>query len=397
VKVVQINAVCGRGSTGQICVSISHVLDRQGIENYILYSAGESHLPNAVSCCSRLYTKFQALRSKILGNYGFNSLLETRRMISTLEKICPDAVHIHNIHGHDCHLGQLFAYFKRKKIKVFWTFHDCWVFTGYCTHFAFAGCEKWKSGCGNCPQRKSYSWLLDRSSAMYRRKQEALSGLDLTIITPSQWLADLLKQSFLKDYPVKVIHNGIDLTVFRPTPGTFREKYGIPGSKFILLGVAFGWDVRKGLDVFLELEKRLDPAKFQIVLVGTDPLVDKQLPERILSIPRTQDQRELAEFYSAADLFVNPTREDNYPTVNMEAIACGTPVLTFRTGGSPEIPDEKTGCVVDCGDVDAMEREILRIREQTPYGLEDCLTRAAAFDMHERFLEYLELYGDVVK
>ena len=179
--------------------------------------------------------------------------------------------------------------------------------------------------------------------------------------------------------------------MFRPTPSDFREKYHIPEEKFVLLGVAFGWGRRKGLDVFVELSRRLDPEKYQIVLVGTDEAVDKTLPENIISIHRTQNQQELAEVYTAADLFVNPTREDNYPTVNMEAIACGTPVLTFRTGGSPEIVDEGTGAVVDCDDIDALEQEIVRITHTSPFDTDTCVSTAKSFDGTARFEEYLNL------
>lgn len=205
-------------------------------------------------------------------------------------------------------------------------------------------------------------------------------------------MEDLVKQSFLKDYPVRVIHNGIDLDVFKPTYGDFRKRYGIPVSKHILLGVAFGWDRRKGLDVFVELSRRLDPQQFQIVLVGTNERVDTQLPENIISIHRTHDQKELAEIYTAADVFVNPTREENYPTVNMESIACGTPVLTFRTGGSPECLDDTCGCVVDCDDVDALEWEIYQICEQKNYTIVDCVKKAQNFDMYQQYKEYIYLY-----
>ena len=218
-------------------------------------------------------------------------------------------------------------------------------------------------------------------------------GLDLTIITPSQWLANLVKYSFLKDYPVKVINNGIDLSVFKPTENSFREKNGLTGKK-IVLGVAFGWGVRKGLDAFIELEKRL-PDDYQIVLVGTDDNVDKRLPAKIISIHHTQNQKELAEIYTAADVFANPTREENYPTVNMESIACGTPVVTFRTGGSPEILDETCGSAVDCDDVDALEIEIRRICEEKPYSVEACLAWSKNFDKNSRFEEYMKLYKEV--
>ena len=234
---------------------------------------------------------------------------------------------------------------------------------------------------------------LDTSKRMYALKKRWFCGVEnMTLVTPSEWLADLAKQSFLKKYPVKVINNGIDIGVFCPAPSDFRERYGIAQDKRILLGVAFGWGARKGLDVFVELAKRLD-SSYQIVLVGTDERVDAQLPSNIISIHRTQNQKELAEIYTAADLFVNPTREENYPTVNMETIACGTPVVTFKTGGSPEILDGLTGAVVECDDVDSMEREIVRITNQQVFCEADCLKRAESFDSKKCFKKYIELFN----
>lgn len=392
-KVVQINAVCGQGSTGKICVAISNLLDENGIENFIFYSSGKSSHPNAILCSNKFYTKLQAVKSRILGNYGLNSIKETKKMIALMEKIQPDVVHLHNVHGHDCHLELLFSYLKSRKIKVFWTFHDCWAFTGYCTHFMFEKCEKWKTACSNCPQTNKYSWIFDRSEELYYRKKAAFEGVDLTIITPSQWLADIVSQSFLKDYSVKVIHNGIDLDIFKPSINDFRNKYSISEATHIVLGVAAGWDVRKGLDVFVELSQRLNKEQYQIVLVGTNERVDQELPKNIISIHRTNDQQELAAIYSAADVFVNPTREDNYPTVNMEAIACGTPVVTFCTGGSPEVINEQTGVVVDCDDIDSMEREIIHLCNKANQREVKCVANAANFNKNDRFADYLRLYG----
>lgn len=239
---------------------------------------------------------------------------------------------------------------------------------------------------------------VDNTRLMWKRKKKWFTGVrNLTIVPPSHWLGGLVKASFLKEYPVQVIHNGIDLHNFHPVEGNFRERYGIPEKTFVLLGVTFGWEERKGLDVFLELSRRLEQDAFKIVLVGTDEKVDRLLPEQIVSIHRTADQRELAGIYSAADLFVNPTREDNYPTVNMEAIACGTPVLTFCTGGSPESVGERTGKVVPCGDVDAMEREIRRICGERPYRKEECATAGQAFDMQRCFRGYAEVYETVTR
>lgn len=390
-KIVQINSTCGSGSTGKICVAVSKLLSAYDIENYILYSIGKSDYPLGIKYMSSWETKGQALLSRIFGNYGFQSRSATKRLIGELERIDPDIVHLHNLHSHNVHLGMLFSYFEKKKIKLYWTFHDCWAFTGYCTHYDMIGCDRWKTGCQKCPKRKHYSFFFDRSAYLYGKKKKLLAEKDITIVTPSAWLAEQIKQSFFGGKAkTAVIHNGIDLSVFQPHSSAFRKDHGIE-SKFIILGVAFGWGYSKGLDVFIELSKRLND-RFQIVLVGTNDLVKKSLPKNIIAIQRTENQHELAEIYTASDLLLNPTREDNYPTVNMEAIACGTPVLTFNTGGSPEIPDETCGAVVDCNDIDQLEQEILHIAQTHPFNRENCLKKAKEFDMHDRFKEYLDLY-----
>ena len=350
-KVVQINATCGIGSTGKICVGISNQASVRNIENYILFSSRTNGYPLGISCSDDRYIKIQALRSRILGNYGFNSKKATRRLIRELERLQPDVVHLHNIHGHDCDLELLFFYFRRKRTKLIWTFHDCWPFTAYCPHYAMVGCEKWKTKCEDCIQHREFSWFFDRSRSLFEKKKRLFSGLDLMIVAPSKWTAEQAEASFFGDYPIQVIYNGIDLSVFQPTAGRFRERYRIPADKKILLGVAFGWGARKGLDVLIELARRLDSSRYQMILVGTDEAVDKLLPPQIISIHRTQDQAELAEIYTAADVFVNPTREEVLGLTNIEANACGTPVVTFRTGGSPECIDGTSGLVVEQEDV----------------------------------------------
>ena len=393
-KVVQINATCGIGSTGKICVGISELLTKANIENYILYSSRSNGYPLGISCSDDRYIKTQALKAKLLGNYGFQSRKATRNILSELERIQPDVVHLHNIHGHDCHLGMLFDYFRKYHIRLIWTFHDCWAFTGYCPHFTMANCDRWRHGCGNCPQRRDYSWLFDRSAELFAAKKRLLQERNLMIATPSQWLADLVQQSFLKEYPVRVIPNGIDLAVFRPIESDFRRNYGLEDKK-IVLGVSFGWDVRKGLDVFIEMARCL-PDDYRIVLVGTNAETDRYLPSNVISVHRTQNQKELAEIYSAADVLVNPTREENYPTVNMEAIACGTPVVTFRTGGSPEMLDSTCGAVVARDDPDALEQEIIRVCEDRPFPKDQCIAKAQEFDQKQRLKEYLQLYERVI-
>lgn len=389
-RIVQVNTSCGIGSTGKICVSVSELLTQNGIENYILYSSKTNGYSLGISCSNRKYIRYQALKAKILGNYGFNSKCATKKIIKELERIKPDIVHIHNIHGHDCNYEILCNYLKRRKTKVYWTFHDCWNFTGYCTYFTLEKCDKWKSKCEKCIVSKKYSWIFDKSSDLFTKKQKAVQGLNLTIITPSNWLADLVKQSFLSEFPIKVIHNGIDLSIFRPTESDFRANYNLENKK-IVLGVANEWEDRKGLDVFVELSKRL-PKEYQIVLVGNNKKDSVNNCSNITSIYGTNNQRELAEIYTAADVFVNPTREDNYPTVNMEALACGTPIITFRTGGSIECVDNTCGSIIESDDIDSLEIEIKHICENNIYSVENCLLRAKEFDMNKRFMEYISLY-----
>ena len=391
-KVVQINSTCGVGSTGKICVGISKILTENAVENYILYSSKTNGYCLGIDCATDRYIKVQSVKSRILGNYGFNSRKSTLKMIRELERINPDVVHLHNIHSHDCNLEMLFSYFRQKKTKLVWTFHDCWAFTGYCTHFSIADCDKWKNECSKCIQSKRFSFFFDRSKSLFDKKKQLFEGLDLTVVTPSQWLAGLVKESIFKECSVKVIYNGIDLSVFQPKDNRFKEENNISDSKKIVLGVAFDWGYQKGIDVCAELAKDPDFKKYQIVLVGDDRLKDIDLPDDVILIPRTRNQAELAEIYTAADVFVNPTREEVLGLTNIEANACGTPVITFRTGGSPECIDFSSGVVVDTNDIDSLKKEIVRVCEDETFVSAKCCERAQKFNEVERFKEYIELY-----
>lgn len=401
-KIAQINMI-PYGSTGKIMLQIAAAAREAGhtVRTYstIPYDKQEKPIscpPNHFVWGDMAENRRHYYLGSILGRNGCYSRKGTQQLIDDLKAFQPDVVHLHNLHKFCINLPMLFSYLKESGVRVIWTLHDCWAFTGNCPYFTMVGCDKWKTGCHDCPQLDIYPRSrIDNTKRMYAQKKRWFSGLrDMTIVTPSKWLSGLVKQSFLKDYPVKVIHNGIDLSMFHPTQSDFREKHNIPKEKTVLLGVSFGWGKRKGLDVFTSLSERLNPEQYQIVLVGTSDATDQILPKNILSIHRTQNQTELAEIYTAADLFVNPTREENYPTVNMEAIACGTPVLTFRTGGSPEIPDETCGSVVACDDLNAMEDEIRRICSEKPFSEEACIKHAKDFDMNDKFKEYVKLYED---
>lgn len=400
-RIVEINAF-DHGSTGNIMLNIAKIARKKGYN-----AATFSTIPFSVKGIAKkknidghhyfgsYFASFvHYCMAQITDANGFFSVFSTISLISKIKKFSPDVIHLHNLHEYCISLPLLFRYIKKNNIKVVWTFHDCWAFTGHCMHFDFSNCSKWMSGCENCPYGKVMPRSrVSNSKNIWKKKVGLLTGVkDMTIVTPSVWLAGLVGRSFLKDYPIKVINNGIDLSVFKPTESDFRKRHNCE-NKYILLGVAFGWDERKGLDVFVELSKRLDE-RFQIVLVGTNEKTDELLPGNIISIHKTQNQKELAEIYSCADLFINPTREDSYPTVNMESLACGVPVLTFETGGSPEILDESCGAVVPKDDINALYDEIIRIYEEKPFSREACLERAKSFDMNVKFEEYIDLFEE---
>ena len=389
-KIVQINTVYPAGSTGMICREISNTLTRAQIENHVLYAIGHGEDPLCIRYADDRAIRIQALRSRMSGRYGFVSEQITERLIAELKRLQPDIVHLHNIHSHNCNLYMLLEYFATAGVRVVWTFHDCWAFTGYCTHYAMSGCTQWQSGCAHCPQRRKFSWFLDRSAELYEAKRRLTDALDLTLVAPSAWMAEQIRHSFLRTHETYVIRNGIDLQVFCPMPGGFRERNGLQ-NRFLILGVAYDWGRRKGLDVFQALSERLDD-RFRIVLVGTDKHIERHLPPNVLPVRRTADRRKLATLYSSADVFLNPTREDTFPTVNLEALACGTPVVTFDTGGSPETLAADCGVVVPQNDLDALEVAVRRVCEDRPFSAEQCMARAAQFNQADAFRQYLVLY-----
>jgi len=392
-KLAIINAV-PYGSTGKIARGIDSVARKNGMETLVVYSWTKGFRKSnddGVIVTSFLGKLIHMGMAKITGKHGCYSVKSTKRLIKRLKKFKPDAINLHIMHSWSINLPMLFNYVKENNIPVVWTMHDCWAFTGHCPYFDMVGCDKWKTGCYGCPQYKKYPVsCFDNSKKMWNLKKKWFTGVkNMTLVTPSEWLEGLVKQSFLSEYPVKVINNGIDLNIFKPTDSDFRRKYGLE-NKYVILGVAFDWGARKGLDVFSELAKRLDDT-YQIVLVGTDDEIDKTLPDSIISIHKTENQTELAKIYSAADLFINPAREDNFPTVNMESIACGLPLITFKTGGSVEIFDEGSGLMVEKDDIDGMERAIRKVRSDGILSRKECILRSKKYDQNERFAEYVDL------
>lgn len=394
-KIVSIN-LGNAGSTGGIARNIKRYAKNRGIEVYTAYPDSKSTRPfedHDIVIGKDFFRKINRKLAFLTGYNGCFSPFATYSFIKTLRKISPDIIHLHNLHHSYCNLPMLFEYIRSSGVKVVWTLHDCWSFTGQCPYFTMENCEKWKTGCYDCPQYHLYpESMVDRTALMWKKKKKWFAGINnLHIVTPSQWLADLVGQSYLKDYDVRVINNGIDVGVFKPTNSDFKNVHNIEGKK-IILGSAFGWGKRKGYDVFLELANQLSD-EFKIVLVGNVGTLPRN--EKILYIGRTHDQKELAALYTCADVFANPTREEVLGLVNVEALACGTPVVTFRTGGSPETLDATSGSVVDADDVETFKKEILRVVNERPFASENCIRRSQNFTVQKMLEQYVQLYTSI--
>lgn len=368
-KVLFINSVCGIGSTGRICTDLAQQLEAEGNEVKIAYgrkgTVPERFQKYAIRIGTDFDCKMHAIQTRLFDTHGFGSKRATKEFLKWAEEYKPDLLWLHNLHGYYINVEMLFDWIKKHpEMQVKWTLHDCWAFTGHCSYFTMVKCEQWKHHCSYCPQTRRYPACYGKGAASqnFDRKCEAFTGVkNMTLITPSQWLADLVKQSFLKEYPVEVHYNTIDTNIFKPTPSDFRERYGLVGKK-IVLGVASIWDERKGLRDFYKLATMFND-QYAIVLVGLSEKQIKELPKNVLGIRRTNSPQELAAIYTAADVFFNPTYEDNYPTVNLEAEACGTRVVTYDTGGCRETIRKPDSTAVLVGELELGRKVICDVME----------------------------------
>lgn len=400
-RVLQINNT-DMFSTGNIMLNIANAATERGNEAWTISKyTRTSTLQNKrnlnhIYVGNRVEHTIHRYFSWITDLQDFGSNIATYKIIRIIKKINPDIIHLHDLVGWYVNIGLLFNYLKKINKPIVWTFHDCWAFTGRCIYFDAIGCNNWRKGCGNCPQLDYMpkSWFFDNSAFNWNRKRRLFTSCDnITIVTPSEWLKELTRKSFLNKYRCVVINNGINLDVFKPTYGKIYHKLKKDNSK-IILGVASTWSKRKGLDDFIRLSNEL-PDGYKIIIVGLEQTETNN--GRIYAIKRTTNQEELAEIYTAADVFVNPTTEDNFPTVNLEALACGTPIVTYRTGGSPECVNEKNGLIVEKGNYGALKAAIYKILERNKGAYtEACIEKAKEYDMNERFNDYVNLYEEIL-
>lgn len=342
-RYVQLNSFYN-GSTGSIMRGLHAQLSNCGVDSYCFWGRRHATIDGHMQCCAtKPEVYLHGAMTRLRDRMGFYSKRDTVRLLKRLDEIDPDVVHLHNIHGYYVNIEMLFAWLAAHRCQVRWTLHDCWALTGHCAYFTYVKCAQWMTHCAyseSCPQPDAYPKTICKSNCArnFEDKRRIFTSVPperMTLICPSQWLADLVAKSFLKGYPVEVRHNTIDKAVFKPTPSDLRERYGI-GDRFMILGVASPWTERKGLGDFVRLAGELDSDRYAIVLVGLSAKQMKSLPVGIIGLTRTDSPQELAGIYTTADVFFNPTVEDNYPTVNLEAEACGTPVITYDTGGCRE-------------------------------------------------------------
>jgi glycosyltransferase involved in cell wall biosynthesis len=392
---VQINTFSYK-STGHIMMNLHKLMQSQDITSYVVWARGRKEQSGyEINMGSNFGIKWHGLYTRVTDKAGFASVRETKHLIDKLKEIKPDIVHLHNIHGYYINIELLFSYLKESNVRVIWTLHDCWSFTGHCAYFDFIGCSKWKSGCYSCPQKSTYpaTKVLDNSRWNWNKKRELFGSIkDMTIVTPSKWLADLVEKSFLGKYPIKTIYNGIDLDSFRPIYNDVRTRYGLE-NKIIILGVASTWETRKGLDSFIELSKKLDK-RYKIILVGLTKEQIQKVSSNIIAIERTNNIDELVALYSVADLYVNTSIEETLGLTTVEALACGTPVVVFDATAIPETVDSSCGFVVEKNNIDEMVK-MINVAVQSNISKEVCRKRAMKFEKSSRFNEYIQLYREM--
>lgn len=398
-RVVQINITYGRGSTGIIARLIADMLKANGDEPYVAYDGYNNyHVDNDYPIGNKwFYRIHEKLFTKLFDRQGFGSYLPTKGLCLWLDKVKPDIIHLHNLHGSYINLPLLFKYINKHNIPVVMTLHDCWTMTGHCYHFDFVGCERWKTECYECPLHSKYPVSIgpDCSKRNYRKKRALFTSVErMHVVSVSYFIDRIVKDSYLNKYPHTVLYNGIDISVFKPSENNLRSELDISEDKIILLGVSSGWSDKKGLSEMLWLSE--DP-KFQVILIGAQDELVERLPKKLIALRRTESQKQLAEYYTMADVFVNPTYNDSFPTVNLEALACGTPVVTYCTGGSPEAIDNRTGVVVERGDRESLRTAVLSLITRDREGLKyDCRKRAEEyFDQNKCYKGYLDIYKQV--
>lgn len=354
-------------------------------------------LPDQMIFGTRLNWWIHSRLFLLFGIQDIFSFFDTIHLVKKLSNYNPDIIHLHLINDKFLNIPLFVKFVNKKEIPVMWTMHDCRAFTGGCPYFDEVGCNKWKSGCGNCPQKETWT---DQTNWQWSFRNKWHNKIkNLTIVTPSKWLASFVEQSFLKNKPCFTIYNGVDTEKFSATSNIdVLTNYSIRKDKKLVLGCAINWEARKGLYYFEQLVSIL-PTNYQIVIVGgiTERDRKKLANKGVIVVGRTKSVEEMIAWYQNAAVFVNPTMADNFPTTNIEALASGTPVVTFKTGGSAESLSEDCGIAIERGNLKALADAIILVVEHgNKFPASACINRSLAFS-NAQFNDYVELYHSIIQ
>jgi glycosyltransferase involved in cell wall biosynthesis len=404
IKILRITTEINRSSIGRTTEQIGRLVINEGWKSYIAYGrTGGKSESNIIRIGNRLSVYWHVFLTRFFDMHGYGSVRATKSFIKRINKIRPNIIHLHDIHGYYINLKILFKYLSESKIPVVWTQHDCWAFTGHCTHYTEAKCFKWRSECNNCPQKFAYpkSFLMDGSRRNFYLKKKLFSSINnLVVVAVSDWMREQISESFLNRYPTIRIYNGIDTEVFKPMPECQKEikdKYKL-GNTIVLMAFATAWGTRKGLNDFYKLRKELGE-KYTIVLVGLPKSAQAQLPVGIVGIERTDNLEELVKLYSAASIILNLSSEESFGKTTPEGLACGIPGIVYNSTASPELINEHTGRVVCKGDIKGIVNAINDILswdgEET---MLNCRKRACQlFHKDKNLSQYISLYKSILK
>lgn len=402
-RLLQINSTANWGSTGKIAEQIGLVAMQQGWESYIAYgrsvNPGQSKL---IKIGSKFSTYWHVLESRLFDNHGLASRYATRKFIKQIKEIKPDIIHLHNIHGYYLNYKILFNYLNKTDIPIVWTLHDCWSFTGHCSHFIYRNCTKWTTCCDQCDYKKSYpsSQLFNSAKSNFILKRELFCGLGdrLTLVPVSKWLAVQTQQSFFGRNRINYIYNGINTDVFTPKEtSAIRKKYSLNG-KFVIVGVATKMGDGKGYGDYIKLREQL-PDDYVIFLVGLSDKQISSLPNGMIGIQRTSNQQELADIYSMADVVLSLSRAETFGLTIAEGMACGTPAIVYNVTAVPELITPQTGLIVDnVGDIDGLVAAINEVRKKgKEFYSAACRKHAEEnFDKDKCFAKYIDLYNEIL-
>lgn len=399
-RLLLINVALNWGSTGKIVEGIGILAHKQGWDVFVAHGARYKNPSDlkSIQVSSKVVEWTHYIESSLFDAQGLGSRCETKRFLRKVEDIKPDIVHIHNIHGCFINYPLLFTYFKKHNVPVVWTLHDCWAMTGHCTHFMRTNCMKWQTGCNHCPQKKTFptTYLLDRSERNYSLKKGLFTSMPVMhITTVSNWLKGIAETSYLKKYPVTVVPNGIKTEELTPEFSDIKERYGLQGKK-LLLAVAIGLDERKGLIDYIKLAELL-PSEYRLMLVGLTEEERKVLPKSIIGVKRTNGAKELAAYYSAADVLLSLSYEETFGLTIIETMACGTPAIVYDNTAQPELITPETGKVVPTGDIDAVLSAIEEVcSKPKEFYLEFCRQHAAQYDESLSYQKYLDIYKSLL-